>query len=83
MATTDVKLRPGRFSGKRLRVAITSSANQDEINAALGEIYKLSGCEFCGRNGYDIILTHGDPVLENFRVPRVSGVIVEDIQTRV
>ena len=74
--------RPGRFAGKRIRLAIDSAAKPNEISAILEQIYRLSGCTDCGRAGYDIILGHGDPVFADFNVPRVKGVLVEDIQSR-
>ena len=71
--------RPGRFAGKRVRLAIDGSARPAEIAQALEQIYKLSGCTDCGRGGYDIILTHGDPVFEKFNAAKVTGVMLEEI----
>jgi hypothetical protein len=74
---------PGRLRGKRVRLAISGSAKPDEINDALKRIYGISGCDGCGRNGYDIVLGHGDPLFDGFDAGGVvQGVIVEDIQTR-
>jgi hypothetical protein len=72
----------GRLSGKRVRINIDADAKPEEINVALKRIYGISGCDGCGRNGYDIIIGHGDPVFEGFSVPRVQGVVIEDVTVR-
>jgi hypothetical protein len=81
MATT-VRPTPSRLSGKRVRIAIGSGAKATEIAAILERVYGISGCDGCGRNGYDIVIGHGDPVFRDFNVPGVS-VIVEDLKSQV
>ena len=71
-----------QFRGKRIRLGIRGSAKANEISAILERIYGLSGCDGCGRNGYDIVIGHGDPVFEGFGGDVVQGVVVEEIAAR-
>lgn len=75
-------IRPSRLAGKRVRIAIDSGAKANEIADILARVYGISGCDNCGRNGYDIVIGHGDPVMRDFNVPGVN-VLVEDIQAKV
>jgi len=71
-----------QFRGKRIRLAVRGSAKPDQINELLARVYGLSGCDGCGRNGYDIVIGHGDPVFDGFGGDIVQGVVVEEIASR-
>jgi len=69
-----------RLAGKRVRLAIGSGASAKEIAAILERVYGIGGCDGCGRNGYDILITHGYPPLEGLKgLDLVQGAQVEDI----
>ena len=69
-----------RLAGKRVRIAINSGANAKDIGAILERVYGVGGCDGCGRNGYDILITHGYPPLEGLKaIDLVQGVQVEEL----
>ena len=69
-----------RLAGKRVRVAINSGAKAKDIAAILERVYGVGGCDGCGRNGYDILITHGYPPLEGLKgLDLVQGVQVEEL----
>lgn len=69
-----------RLAGKRVRIAINSGAKSKDIAAILERVYGIGGCDGCGRNGYDILITHGYPPLEGLKgIDLVQGVQVEEL----
>lgn len=75
-----------RLAGKRVRIAIDGGAKPEDIAAILKKVYGISGCDGCGRAGYDILLTHSLPALEPLKVAgldRLQGAIAEDINAQV
>ena len=56
-----------KLSGKRVRLNISGDADPQQINAILERVYGISGCDRCGRNGFDILITHGYPPLDGLK----------------
>jgi hypothetical protein len=75
MAVTRNKL-----SGKRVRLAIGSKATSKEIAQILERVYGIGGCDGCGRNGFDILITHGYPPLDQLKgFDQIQGIEAEEI----
>ena len=58
----------GGFSAKprtSVRVVLKPNVDLQTLNRALGSIIGRSGCRTCGLGGIDLVLTAGDPELEN------------------
>jgi hypothetical protein len=73
-----------RLAGKRVRIAISGNAKPEEIDVILKRIYGISGCDGCGRAGYDILLTHSLPALEPLAgLDKLQGALAEDINAQL
>jgi hypothetical protein len=69
-----------RLSGRRVTINVQKNVKPEQVNAALAELYKLSGCLSCGFLGWDLVIRGGDPEIAALQSLRdIGGVTVDQI----